>query len=182
MEIVFGLMVLALIILGLRNRKKRNKTWLKEERFEESGDWIDKRPGERGAYGSLDEEMESNRLKIARQSKINDLVHEIQAWCFENHPDYPFLNEEQLKRHSASCKSMVAGLFDQIEQLLRGREPVIEDGLLPQAALHTGLQKIMLNFAYNHFPKLLDLEIGQIQRFDLLTQTLASRMLSGIGK
>lgn len=182
MEIVFGLMVLALIILGLRNRKKRNKTWLKEERFEESGDWIDKRSGERGTYGSLDEEMDSNRLSIARQSKISGLVQEIQARCFTHYPEYSDLSEEQLKSHSASCKSTVAGLFDQIEKLLRGHDPVIEDNLLPQDALQTGLQKILLNYAYKHFPKLLDLEIGQIQRFDLLTQALASRMLSEIGK
>ncbi len=86
MEILFGLVVLALIIMGLRHRKKQDRKWLKEERYDESGAWIDKRAGERGTYGSRDREMEQERHLIRRSGNIEGLIHTIQTHCFEQFP------------------------------------------------------------------------------------------------
>ncbi|MFN0176650.1 MAG: hypothetical protein ACKVU0_18560 [Saprospiraceae bacterium] len=182
MEIAFGLLVLALIILGLRNRKKEKKEWIKEERYEESGAWIDKRYGERGTYGSLDEEMETNRRYIATQSKISALAMATQAFCFAQHPDFQTLSDEHIKRHLAFCKSEAVGLVEQIEQLTIGNGiSSVEAPLLPNV-LRTALKKHVLGLSYEHFPKLLDLEIEQIQKFDRAVEHLSKRVLEEIDR
>ncbi|MBC7777273.1 MAG: hypothetical protein H7246_17705 [Phycisphaerae bacterium] len=181
MEIAFGLLVLALIILGLRNRKKEKTAWVKEERYDESGQWIDKRSsGERGTYGSLDEEMEAKRRYIAKQSKISELAQIIQAFCFAQHPDFPSLSDEQIKRHLAFCKSEALGLFEQIEILTNGKEINIAETAFPADNLRTALKKQVLDFSFERFPKLLEAEIEQIKKFDLAAEYLASRILGEI--
>ncbi len=181
MEIAFGLLVLALIILGLRNRKKEKTAWVKEDRYDESGNWIDKRSsGERGTYGSLDEEMEANRQYIAKQGKISALAQIVQAFCFAQHADYPSLSDEQIKRHLVFCKSEALGLLEQIENLLNGRGISIAETALPADNLRTMLKKQVLNFSYEYFPKLLDVEIEQIKKFDLAAEHLANRVLGEI--
>jgi len=177
MEIAFGLLVLVLIVLGLRNRKKEKKEWVKEERYDESGAWIDKRTGERGTYGSLDEEMEANRQYIAKQGKISELALAIQTFCFAQHPDYPNLSEGQIKSHLAFCKSELAGLFDQIENLTKGRGIAVAEASFSADDLRKALKKQVLDFSFERFPKLLDLEIEQIQKFDLATELLAQKVL-----
>ncbi len=180
MEIAIGLLVLALIILGLRNRKKEKKEWVKEERYEESGAWIDKRSGERGTYGSLDEEMETNRHYIAAQSKISALALATQAFCFAQHRDFQSLNDGQIKRHLAFCKSEAAGIFAHIESLTHGRGISIDEAPLAPNELRTALKKYVLSISYEHFPKLLDLEIEQIQKFDLAVEHVSKRVLEEI--
>ncbi len=180
MEIIFGIVVLVLIILGLRNRKKEKSSWIKEERYEESGAWIDKRSGERGAYGSLDEEMEANRLFIAKQSKINELTVNIQAFCFAQIPDFHKLSEESLQKHRAFCKSEITGLFEQIDQLTTGRQANVADASYPANEFRAGLKKQVLDFSFDRFPKLLDLEIEAIKKFDLATEQLSERVLGEI--
>ncbi len=182
MEIAFALIVLALIILGLRNRKKEKKTWIKEERYEESGDWIDKRSGERGTYGSLDDEMEANRQYIARQSKVSELAIAVQASCFAQQADYQNLTTDQLKRHLAFCKSELNGLLEQIEHLLKGRGLLIAESTLPPNELIRVLKKQVLDFSFERFPKLLDLEIEQIQRFDQAAEQVAGRIWGEIAR
>ncbi|MFN0033799.1 MAG: hypothetical protein ACKVUS_01950 [Saprospiraceae bacterium] len=182
MEILFGLLVIALIVLGLRNRKKQKKEWLREERYDESGAWIDKRVGERGTFGSLDEEMEANRQYIAIQGKVSELAQAVQAFCFAQIPDFQNLSDAQLKQHLALCKSEIGGLFEHIEGLVSGRGASIAESAFPQNGLRTALKKQVLDFSFERFPSLLDLEIEQIQKFDLAAEQAAGRVLGEISR
>ncbi|MFN0213709.1 MAG: hypothetical protein ACKVT2_05585 [Saprospiraceae bacterium] len=180
MEIAFGLIVLALIVLGLINRKKEKKVWVEAERFEESGNWIDKRSGERGTYGSLDDEMEAGRRYIANKSKISILAQAIQSFLFLNHPGFSKLENEKIKHHLSFCKSEVQGLLEHISMLESGQVISLEPFDIPDNDLRTALKKQVLDLSFEHFPRLLDLEIEEIKRFDLATEVLASRVLSEI--
>ena len=182
MEIAFALLVLALIILGLRNRKKEKKEWIKEERYDERGAWIDKRSGERGTYGSLDEEMEATRQYIARQSKVSELALAVQSFCFAQHDDFQNLSNEKKKKHLAFCKSEIAGLFEQGEELTNGRSVSLADTSFQPNALRSGLKKLVLDFSFDRFPKLLELEIEQIQQFDLAAEQMSNRVLAEIDR
>ena len=180
MEIAFGLLILVLIVLGLRNRKKEKKEWVKEERYDESGAWMDKRPGERGTYGSLDEEMDANRIYIAKQSKVSELALAVQSFCFAQHPDYQALSTEKLKSHLAFCKSEIDVFFDQIEALTNGKTVPISTAALPSDDLLLALKKRLLDFSFERFPKLLDLEIEAIQKADLAAGQVAYKILNKI--
>lgn len=182
MEILFGILVLALLFIGLLNRKKSQRKWLKEERYEESGNWIDKRSGERGTFGSLDEEMESNRSYIARQSRISELALDIQGILFTYDLDFQGFNEAQIKQHLATSKSLIAGLFDQIESWSTGKPVSFSDSGISSDELQTMLKKKVLDFAFDRFPKLLDLDIEQIQKVDLAAAQLAHRLRSEVSR
>lgn len=182
MEYLFGILVLALLIMGLRNRKKSKKEWVKEERYEESGAWIDKRSGERGTYGSLDEEMESNRLYIAKQGKISELAQAVQSFCFAQVADFQNLDDRQLKQHLSFCKSELNGLFDQIDTFIKGQTVPMPENASANHANNQGLKKLLLDFAYERFPKLLDLEIEPIQKFDQTTGLVAQKILVEISR
>ena len=182
MEIVFGLIVLALIILGLRNRKKEKKEWVKEERFEESGAWIDKRSGERGTYGSLDEEMEANRLFIAQKSKVNELTQAVQTFYFAQYPNFHSLSDAQIKGHLAFAKSEFSRLFEQINDLLKGGNITVASDDFQSGELRSALKKVILDFSWKRFPELLDLEIEKIRQFDLATEHVAQRLLGDLGR
>jgi len=182
MEIVFVLIVLVLIILGLRNRKKEKKEWVKEERFEESGAWIDKRSGERGTYGSLDEEMEANRLFIAQKSKVNELMQAIQSFYFAQYPGFHSLSDAQIKGHLALAKSECSRLFEQINDLLEGGNISVASADSQPGELRSALKKAVLDFSWERFPKLLDLEIEKIRQFDLATEQVAQRLLEDLGR
>lgn len=182
MEIAFGLLVLALIILGLRNRKKEKKEWVKEERYEESGAWIDKRSGERGTYGSLDEEMEANRRYIAQKSKISELALALQSFCFAKRPDFQSLSDRQIKQHLAYCKSEISALFDLAENMIKDQAAGIAESDFSPNEPSVALKKQILNFAFERYPKLLDLEIELIQKFDLAAAHVASKILAEIDR
>ena len=107
MELLFGLAVIALLILGWRSRKKQEKDWLKDERHDESGAWMDKRAGERGTYGSLDAEMEQSRQSVSKQNRINELARLVRTYFFEEYPDFHLLNDEQIKKHIAFSKTQI---------------------------------------------------------------------------
>jgi hypothetical protein len=180
MEFLFAILVLALLILGLRNRKKSKKEWVKEERYEDSGAWIDKRSGERGTYGSLDEEMEANRLYIAKQGKISELAQDVQAYCFAQIIDFQNFNDHQLKQHLAFCKSEINGLFEKVEAFVKREKVAIPDRIVANQESTQGLKKVLLDFSFERFPKLLDLEIEQIQQFDQTAAQTAQRILAEI--
>ncbi len=180
MEIAFGLLVLVLILLGLRNRKKEKKEWVREEHFEESGVWIDKRSGERGTYGSLDEEMEANRHFIANQGKISELALAVQSFCFAQHPDFQSLSDPKIKQHLRFCKSEIAGLFELAENMLKGQVAGVTAPDFVPNELNSALKKQVLNFVFERFPRLLDLEIELIQKFDLATAHVVSKILAEI--
>jgi hypothetical protein len=177
MEILFGLLVIVLVVLGLRNRKKSKKAWVKEERYEESGDWIDKRSGERGTYGSLDNEMEANRQYIALQRKINESLLAVQALFFAQYPDFQKFSDEKIKQHLAFCKSEILGLFEQAQLRSRGKQVILKPVELPESELLKALKKTLLDASYEHFPQLLDLEIEQIKQYDQATAQVANRIL-----
>lgn len=182
MTILFGVLVLALLVLGLQNRKKERKKWVKEERFEESGDWLDKRSGERGTYGSLDDEMEANRKYIAQQSKISELALAVQSVLFEQSADFQTLHETQIKQHLLFCKSEFLALFQNYDRFIAGEHPAISKVNLPEHALRPVLKKMILDFSFERFPKLLDLEIDRIQQIDQMADQVASKILSEPGK
>jgi len=182
MEIVFGLIVLVLIVFGLRNRKKEKKEWVKAERFEESGDWIDKRSGERGTYGSLDEEMEANRLFIAQKSKVSELTQAVQSFYFAQYPDFQTLTDAQIKSHLAYSKSEFFRLFDQIDVLLKGRDIQLTASEFLPDTLRSALKKVVLDFSWVQFPKILDLEIEKIRQFDIAAEEVAGRLLGDLGR
>ena len=182
MEIVFGLLILALILLGLRNRKKEKKEWVKEERFEESGAWIDKRSGERGTYGSLDDEMEANRHYIARQSRIAELSQAVQSFYFAQYPNFYTLSDEQIKGHLALLKTEISRLFEQIEDLLKGGTIQTGSSDFPANELRFALKKVLLDFSWERFPPLLDLEITKIKQYDQATEHAAQRLLEHLAR
>ncbi len=182
MEIAFGLVVLALLIWGLRNRKKDEKKWLEEERYEESGAWVDKRSGERGTYGSLDEQRENDRRDLKRQSATGELTRLVQAFCFERYSGYHDLSDAQIKAHLALTKRLANALVAQVEQLANrgtfgGEEPVGPAGEEP---LHRELKKKILDFFYERYPALLDQDLALIRKFDLLAGEMAGDVLSSV--
>jgi len=178
MEIIFAIAVLALLAIGLLNRKKQKKEWVKEERFEESGDWLDKRSGERGTYGSLDEEMEANRLYIAKKSKVSELALSIQAAIFAQSVDFQKLNQDQIKSHLAFCKAEIAGLFELFDQWMNGKQVATPKQMPPESEFHAPLKKLVMDFSFERFPKLLDLEIEEIQKVDLSAAEMVSKILA----
>lgn len=180
MEILFGLLILALIVLGLRRRKKEDSAWRKEERYEESGAWIDKRPGERGAYGSLDEEMEANRRYIARQGRVSELAEQAQAFCFEHLPGFDVLDNAQLRQHLARCKSEIEALFQQAEEIAQGRRIAAVRQEAAANASQTALKKLLLDYCFEHFPALLDAEIEEIKTFDRAAEAAAMRLANDL--
>lgn len=177
MTILFALLVLLLLTVGLLNRKKSKKEWIKEERYEESGNWLDKRSGERGTYGSLDKEMEANRLYISSQRKIKDTTQAVQKILFAQHHNYQNLSLEKQQIHYSYCKSEIGGLFDLIESLQHGKTLSGEAPLLPPDTLRTLLKKQILTDSFEAFPNLLDLEIEEIRKLDATVDQIAERIL-----
>jgi len=174
MGILFGLFVLVVLIVGLANRRKQNKAWLKEERRDESGAWVDKRAGERGTYGSLDAEMEQERSDIARQGRANELARLIRDFAFEHHPDFHTLSDAQIRIYSDFAKKQAAQLFAAIEKLLTGQALAFPETPPPETAYSQSLKKRVLDFSYQHFPALLDLDIETLKLFDRYAANLAA--------
>ncbi len=182
MEILFAVLVLALLVFGLLNRKKEKKEWVKEERFEESGDWLDKRSGERGTYGSLDEEMEANRLYIAQKGKVSELAQNIQSLLFSQNNEFHNLSDDKIKRIHAFCKSEISVFFEQIEAWTSGKQSPTLSPEVPELALQPEIKKMILDFVFERFPKLLDLEIEQIKLVDQSAGHLAHRIRYEVAK
>lgn len=180
MEILFGLLVLTLLVFGIRNRKKSKSEWLREERYDESGDWIDKRSGERGTFGSLDEEMESNRKYIAKQAKVSELAQLIQHFILDQVPDYHQLTSEKTKRFFAFCKSEANWLLGHVENLTRDQPSSVSKIDYPPSELRDKLKKLVLDFSFERFPQLLELEIEQVKKFDHSAEQLSERTLQEI--
>lgn len=180
MEIAFGLIVLALLALGLMRRKKETKVWKAEERYEESGQWIDKRPGERGAYGSLDDEMEANRLYIAQQGKIAELAELAQNFCFSNLEKYSELSDAALKKHREICKSGARVLLEYANRLQKEPEnPIAETD--PENSGHgSTLRKQTLGYLYEHYPRLLELDLEKIRQLDHAAGVFSHRVLTSV--
>jgi len=180
MEILFGLLVIGLLVLGIWNRKKSKRAWLEAERYDDSGVWIDKRSGERGTFGSLDEEMESNRKYIAKQARVSELARIVQNFCFEQVPNYQQLTPEKAKRFFAFCKSEADWLIGHVENLTRDQPGNISKIDYQQSELRDNLKKHVLNYSFEHFPQLLEIEIEQVKKFDHCAEQLSERTLQEI--
>lgn len=176
MGTAFGLFILFILIAAFYNRRKQNKTWLKEERYEESGDWLDKRSGERGAYGSLDALREAERHGLSRQSRIADAALDIRNYAFEHIPGFHERSDEQVRDFTAKARAQVSQLFDMVDKMKNGQTPEIP-GTEPAGHAHAAaLKKIMLDAAYVQFPWLLDQEIGALKRLDKIAESLAAAL------
>jgi len=176
MEILFGLIVLALIIAGLRRRKKQDRKWLQEERYDESGAWIDKRGGERGTYGSRDREMEQERMRISRSGKIEGLVLLAQDHCLERYPALSPLEKGAERRWLALIRGKAAAFVAVIGQLLEGRTPGQPARPARNDAGRDALKKKILDYSYDRFPALLDLDLDMIKQFDGMAAQLADEI------
>lgn len=177
MGIAFGLFVLVIVIVALYNRRRENKVWRNEERYEESGNWIDKRSGERGTYGRLDALQEAERHALSQQGRVNDLMLDIRNYLFEHLPDFHTLSNDQLKAHTAFGREQIARLLPAIEALKKGRAPESAVAAQQDNPHRKAIQKLLLNFAYKQAPELLELDLSLIQAFDAFTGVLADALL-----
>lgn len=178
--ILFSLLVLALLIWGLRSQKKQKTEWIKEERYDESGAWLDKRTGERGTYGSLDEEMEQERQSQSKRLKINELTHAVRAYCFEEYPGFAALGDIQTRECLIFIKTQTAALVAAIEKMAEGQELPSLDYTATLETQGEALKKRVLDFAFDNFPKLLDLEIEVIKKFDRMAGAMVGRIVAEI--
>jgi hypothetical protein len=154
-ETLFALAFLALLAAGLYQQRKMKKGWLEEERYYESGDWIDKRAGERGTFGSLDREREQERKAVARQTRIRELAEFLR--------DLP---GAQTAQNSAFFKDKAVAITVLVEKWLAGEKPVPTP---PSVALDEQAQtrkKQVLQHLFQQYPKLLDLDVDDIKRLD----------------
>lgn len=178
MGILFGLLVITLLAWGLWSRKKQRVSWTKEERYEESGAWLDKRAGERGTFGSLDAEMEQERGHLRLQADAAELSRIIRAYCFVEYPGFSSLAEEPTRKCLNLIKIQAATIIATIEKVLE-TSAVPDLPSQPSAdEQHTlTLKKKVLEFSFDRFPKLLDLEIETIKKFDAWTTHILAVIL-----
>jgi hypothetical protein len=177
LEILFALFILLTLGIALFRRKKENKTWVAEERYEESGAWLDKRASDRGTYGSLDREMEDARKSVLREGQAAELAQLLRDYAFEHLPGFHERSDEQLRAFSKAAKLQSAWYIGQLEQILNDHWPNLSEPPTEAAAPPAELKKTVLDFAYRQFPKLLDLEIEQLRRLDVFTAEWAQKML-----
>jgi len=177
MEILFGLIILVLITVALLNRRREKKTWLREERYDESGNWIDKRAGERGTYGSLDAEREAERHTLTRQGRINDLALDIRNFAFEHIPGFHERSNADIKAFTTEARNRANQLFSVIEALKTGQLPETKDATLDDPRTQA-LKKYILHFSYEHYPWLLDQDLEAIQQLDRYVTVLAQNLLA----
>lgn len=181
MGIAFGLFILVILALALYNRRREHKTWVAEERREESGDWIDKRAGERGTYGSLDALHEAERHSLSRQGRINDLVLDIRNFMFEQVPGFHERSDGQLKAFNAYARERARELFAAMDALKAGQAPT-PGTPAPSQAPRQALKKAILDFCYDAMPALLDLDLNLIRQFDTYVEGLAGALLDEAGR
>ena len=177
MGIAFGLFILVIFFVAFYNRRRQNKSWLKEERHEESGHWIDKRSGERGTYGSLDAIREAERHSLSRQSRIGDAVLDIRNYAFEHLPGFHERSDEQIRAFTTAARAQVSQLFDILDTWKSGRAPEAPESAAAEDPHSRALKKIMLDAAYTQFPWLLDLDIETIKQLDRLAGNMAEALV-----
>ncbi len=174
--IFFGILILVLLIVGLIRRKKSDRAWVQEERYEESGDWIDKRPGERGSRGSLDAEMARDRQQLVRQGRAVELAELLRHYAAENSPGLAGLSEDQVKHFRTYTRTQAGQMITAIEQIRNGQAPAAA----PSAGetRHDALKKQILDFAYRHYPALLELDIDLLRQLDQLVGNWAEGVMA----
>ena len=180
MTALIGIFILVLLIMGLVSRKRRTKTWIKEERYEESGHWLDKRPGERGTWGSLDQEMARERGQMVWQGRIVELAGLIRQHAARLDPAFGSLPEDQNQTFRSYTRDQATRMIVLIEQVSQGKVPTAAP--VTDAGRSEDLKKRILDFAYHHYPALLDLDIDTIRQFDLLAASWSETVVSALEK
>jgi len=177
MGILFGILILILLTAALLNRRREKTSWLREERYDESGAWVDKRASERGTFGSLDAEREAERFALTRQGRINDLALEMRSYAFEHIPGFHERGTTVVKSFTDSARTQAARLLATIEAIKTGKMPEIPQAQAPNSPHIQALKKQILHFAYEQFPWLLDLDLEAIQQLDHYVAIIARDLL-----
>lgn len=164
MGIAFGIIILVLLILALWNRRKSDKAWIKEERYDESGAWIDKRAGERGTYGALDAEMERERLYVSRINRINELARMIRDFAFEHIEGFHLRSDEDIKAYIAFAKRQAEQCVLAAEKIRRAPETTTAPATPEEPAAQ--LAKNIRVFLFQAYPKLLELDLDALRALD----------------
>ncbi len=73
-------------------------------------------------------------------------------------------------------------VFNHFQQYIAGKTPSMTPSTPYESALSPVLKKVILDFAFERFPKLLDLEIESIQKIDQQVEQLVSKLLSEVAK
>lgn len=170
--ILFGLLILVLVVIALWRRKQETEAWLRDERYDESGAWLDKRPGERGTYGRLDAGQEAERFALSRQGRITDLSIDIRNYCLEHLPAFQRQRDAVVLAFSQQARRELERFFDVIEKTRRG-QPLPEPPRTPDNAHAIALKKQILNKAFEQYPWLLDWDIPQLKHLDACALALA---------
>lgn len=177
MGILFGILILILITVALLNRRREKTSWLREERYDESGAWVDKRASERGTFGALDAEREAERFALTQQGRINDLALEMRSYAFEHIPGFHERGTAVIKSFTDHARTQAARLLATIEAIKIEKIPEIPQEQAPNSPHIQALKKQMLHFAYEQFPWLLDLDLETIQQLDHYVATIAQDLL-----
>jgi len=180
MQLFFALFILVALSLALYNRRKEKKTYVKAERKEESGHWIDKRKGERGTYGSLDEEMESARRQVAHQGRVGELTLLVRNFAFEQVPGFHDLSDAQIKDWNSLVRTRASEMLTIASQFEAGKAAELAMQTTFEDEATQALKKQILAFLYDRFPGLLALDLDKIQQFDQFTGHWAHALLEQI--
>lgn len=165
MTVVISIAILILLVLGIVNRRRQQSRWVAEERYEESGRWIDKRPGERGTFGTLDEEREAQRRTIARESRARELADLIRNYAFETIPAFKDQPDEAIQNFSRFTRKITGQILTAAGLLLEGQAPLASEKFIPDE-FTLATKKIILNYIFQVFPKLVDVDLELLKRFD----------------
>lgn len=174
--------LIVVVVIALLNRRRQNKAWVQEERYDESGAWMDKRAGERGTYGSLDAEMEADRRDVKRQGQVNELSRLIRDYAIEHYPGFHTLDNDQIRAYTSFAKTQVAPFVAMAEQMLSGYKPNAVAQPPSEIPHVLAVKKLMLDFSYRHYPALLDLEIETIRNFDRYAGGISDVLIEKIGE
>lgn len=180
MGIAFALFILVVLGIGIFNRRRQNRTWVREERYDESGAWVDKRAGERGLFGSLDEERETERRLLARQGQGGELARRVREYCFEHYPDFHALSDAQIRVFLDFLKGKAGEYVVLLGDFAAGRIPAEPASQAAKNEHLPALKSKLLDFAYERYPALLDLDIDVLKLLDRHTEVLAAELIARI--
>lgn len=141
---------------------------------------MDKRAGERGLYGSLDEERETERRNIAQQGQASELTRRIREYCFEQYPGFHALSDAQIRLFIEFLKEKTGEYVVLLSDVAAGRLPGETEPAQAKSESLPAIKRAMLDFAYERFPALLDLDIDVLKRLDRHTEVLGAAIIERI--
>ena len=168
---------LVLVVAGLYYRNKQNKSWVAAERYEESGDWLDKRAGERGTYGSLDAEQEQSRQAITEEGRRIELARLTRDYFFAEDAAFTKLSDAQIKTYTTFARKEAGAFIEYIGGLLAQQPQDSPDQAPADHPAVAVLKKTALDFAYAQYPALLDLDIEVLKQLDVRAAGFANALI-----